>query len=202
MRFLVRFRKVDRMEGVDATAEMVELGRQRCQADGLANRIGFTQGDACDTGLPGGAFDFVWGEDAWCYVVDKDRLIAEAVRLVRPGGVIAFTDWIEGETSLSDREAQRWLRFMKFPSIQDLGGYAVLLEAHGCEVVAAEDTGLFAPCIDLYLNMLNLQLTYDGLQILGFDAALMEAVGGEMCFARELAHAGKLIQGRFVAKKK
>ena len=32
-------------------------------------------GDASATGLPGGEADFVWGEDAWCYVVDKDRLI-------------------------------------------------------------------------------------------------------------------------------
>jgi SAM-dependent methyltransferase len=31
-----------------------------------------------------------WSEDAWCYVADKPKLIAEAVRMVRPGGVIAF----------------------------------------------------------------------------------------------------------------
>ena len=27
---------------------------------------------------------------------DKKRLIAEAARLVKPGGTIAFTDWVEG----------------------------------------------------------------------------------------------------------
>ena len=30
----------------------------------------------------------------------------------------------------------------------------------------------------------------------------MEALGGEMNFMRDLAHAGKIAQGRFVARKK
>ena len=36
-------------------------------------------GDACETGLPAGEADFVWGEDAWCYVPDKAKLVAEVV---------------------------------------------------------------------------------------------------------------------------
>ncbi len=201
MRFLVRFRSVDRMQGVDATETVVERGRQRCQAEGFADRITFTLADVCQSGLPDNGADFVWGEDAWCYVVDKAKLIAEAARLVRPGGTIAFTDWIEGSPGLGDAEAERFLKFMKFPNVQDLDGYGALLADNGCEVVVAEDTGRFAPYVDLYLNMLNMQLTYDALRIIGFDAALMESLGGEMNFMRDLAHAGKIAQGLFVARK-
>ena len=68
--------------------------------------------------------------------------------------------------------------------------------------LAAEDTGRFAPCVDLYLNMLDMQLTYDALRILGFDAAVMEGLAAEMQFTRQLAHAGKIAQGLFVARKK
>ena len=202
MRTLLRFRNVRRMRGVDATETVIRRGLARCQAEGLADRIAFTLADVCDTGLPGADADFVWGEDAWCYVVDKRRLIAEAVRLVRPGGTIAFTDWIEGPSSMSDSEAGRLLTFMKFPNIQDLDGYATLLSDHGCEVLIAADTGRFAPYVDLYLNMLNMQLTYDALRIVGYDVALMGAMGAEMNFMRDLAHAGKIAQGLFVARKK
>ena len=85
---------------------VVERGRRRCQAEGLADRIAFTLADACDTGLPAASADFVWGEDAWCYVVDKPRLIAEAARLVKPGGTIAFTDWVEGPAGLTPRRGR------------------------------------------------------------------------------------------------
>jgi len=201
MRFLVRFRGVARMHGVDATPAMIERGQRRCREEGLADRIAFTLADSCRTGLPAAAVDFVWGEDAWCYVVDKRQLLAEAARLVKPGGVIAFTDWIEGPRGLTDDEARRWLRFMKFPSVQDLEGYAGLLAQQGCEVLAAEDTGRFAPYVDLYLNMLNMQLTYDALHIIGFDAALLESLAAEMAFLQQLAHAGKVAQGLFVARR-
>ncbi len=201
MRFLVKFRGVASMRGVDATSKVVERGRQRCQAVGLADKISFTLADVCATGLPAGSADFVWGEDAWCYVVDKPALIREAARLVKAGGVLAFTDWVEGPKGLSAQEAERLLKFMKFPNIQDLKGYPELLKASGCKVKLAEDTGRFAPYVDLYLDMLNKQLTYDALQIIGFDMELMQALGKEMVFMQELAHAGKIAQGIFIAVK-
>jgi SAM-dependent methyltransferase len=202
MRFLVRFRNVAGMRGVDATSVVVERGRQRCAAEGLADRIAFTLADACESGLPSASADFVWGEDAWCYVVDKQRLIAEAVRLVKPQGVVAFTDWVDGQNEMTDDEADRYHAFMKFPNTLAIADYAALLEEHDCELLLAEDTGRFAPYIDLYLNMLNMQLTYDALRIIGFNAPMMESLATEMNFVRDLAHAGKIAQGQFVARKK
>ena len=52
MRFLVKFCGVASMRGVDATAKVVERGRQRCQALGLDKQISFTLADVCATGLP------------------------------------------------------------------------------------------------------------------------------------------------------
>ena len=201
MRFLVKFRGVESMRGVDATTKVVERGRERCRALGLEKQVSFTLANVCASGLPDASADFVWGEDAWCYVADKARLIAEAARLVKPGGLIAFTDWIEGPAGLSQPEAERFLSFMKFPNIQDLKGYQDLLVANGCQVQVAEDTKRFGPCVDLYLDMLNKQLTYDALRIIGFDMALMQAMGGEMVFMQQLAHAGKIAQGIFIARK-
>lgn len=201
MRFLVRFRNVASMTGVDATKTVVERGRERTSEEGLSDRVKFVLADVCDSGLPGGSADFVWGEDAWCYVADKVKLIAEAARLVKTGGVIAFTDWVEGPNPLTFEEAQRFMDFMKFPSMQDIDGYSELLQRNGCEVVIAEDTGRFAPCVDLYLQMLDMQLTSDALRIIGYDMNVMQALGGEMGFTQKLAHEKKLIQGLFVARK-
>jgi SAM-dependent methyltransferase len=189
------------MIGVDATETVVERGRARVESEGLADRIEFRLADVCDSGLPDAEADFVWGEDAWCYVADKSKLVAEAARIVKPGGTIAFSDWVEGPAGLSDAEVERYLRFMKFPSLHAIEDYRSLLEKNGCRVVEAEDTGRFAPYVDLYLQMVDMQLTFDALAILGFDVEVLGTVAGEFTFLQELAHAGKVAQGRFIARR-
>jgi len=201
MRFLVRFRGVASMHGVDATDTVVNRGQKMCRDEGLDNNIQFILADVCKSGLPDAEADFVWGEDAWCYVEDKPKLIAEASGLVKPGGKIAFTDWIEGTVEMSEEEANRYLTFMKFPNILTLDEYCDLLKTNGCEIVVAEDTGQFTSCCELYMSMLDRQLTYDALKIIGFDTALMEMLAGEMMFMLGLADAGKIAQGLIVAQK-
>ena len=58
MRFLVRFRKVARMTGVDATRAMLDLGRKRCAEEGLTDQISFIEANVCATGLPAGKVRF------------------------------------------------------------------------------------------------------------------------------------------------
>lgn len=201
MRFLVRFRDVAAMTGVDATQAMVELGRSRCRKEGFSDRIRFVLADVCESGLADGSADFVWGEDAWCYVEDKAAMIAEACRIIRPGGTIAFTDWVLGGVEMTQDELQRTLTFMKFPNLQTCNGYAALLKQNNCVMVHNENTGRFASHVELYQKMIEMQLTYDALKILGFDQSLLEMLGGEMAAMGKLACEGKLIQGLFVARK-
>jgi ubiquinone/menaquinone biosynthesis C-methylase UbiE len=201
MRALVRFCGVREMVGVDATEQVVERGREICRAEGLDERISFVAGDACATGLPAGRADFVWGEDAWCYVEDKRALIVEAARLLRPGGTIAFTDWVEGPSGLDALEAERLLRFMRFPSILDIDDYRRLLSEAGLRVEASEDTGRFAPYFDLYREMITMQLTYDALKAVDFDSERMNYLETERDFVRQLGREAKLIQAMFVARK-
>jgi len=199
MRVLLRFRNVASMTGVDATERSIERGRARCHEEGFADRSRFVLANAVETDLPRGDADFVWGEDAWCYVEDKPRLISEAARLVRPGGVIAFTDWVEGPEPLTDSEADRCLRIMSFSNIEDIDGYRNLLERNHYKVVEAEDTGRLAGFFDLALKMLEGQLAYDALATVGFRTEALQMVVEQLHFLFELASARKIIQARFIA---
>jgi SAM-dependent methyltransferase len=201
MRFLVRFRKVAQMTGVDATRAMLDLGRRRCAEEHMADKIAFVEANVCASGLPAGKFDFVWGEDAWCYVEDKSRLIAEAARLLKPAGRIAFTDWMEGPAGMTDEEAKRYLGFMKFPGVLTLDEYSALFRGNGLTIRLAGDTGRFAGYVPLYIDMVEKQLTYDALKIINFDSSLAQTILGEMRFLLSLARAEKIIQGLIVAQK-
>jgi len=201
MRFLLRFRNVSHMTGVDATGAMIELARRRCDEEGFVERITLLEGDVCATGLHAGGNDFVWGEDAWCYVENKTALVAEAARILKPGGIIAFTDWMEGPVEMSDDEAARYLSFMKFPNILTQVEYTRLLEANGCDIQFAHDTGRFPGHVRLYLDMIDKQLTYDALKIIGFDVPMAAKLVAEMRFIQSLAESNKIQHGLIVAQK-
>lgn len=190
------------MHGVDASQTCHEQSKRRAKEEGLAEKLQFKLADVLAVPYPDSSFDFVWGEDAWCYVTDKDKLIAEASRVVKPSGIVAFTDWIEGPKGLSDSEAERINRFMKFPYVESLPGYQTLLKKHGLKVSLAEDlTEQFAQYCQLYIRMLTEQLTYDALAIIGDDMQMFQAMGAEMQYMAEKSAEGKFGRGRFVAVK-
>ncbi|MGZ4887259.1 MAG: class I SAM-dependent methyltransferase [Candidatus Aminicenantales bacterium] len=187
------------MCGVDATPRMIDEARKRAPFDVWG--IEFKLGDVLDAPYPAGTFDFVWGEDAWCYVTDKDKLVFEAARVLKSGGIVAFTDWVEGPAGLTSEEALRFNTFMKFPDMQTVPGYRALLEKHGFEVREAAPIE-FAKYVDLYIAMLTEQLTFDALRILGGDMELFRALAAEMVDMRQKTHAGKIGRGRFIGVKK
>ncbi len=200
-RFLVNNFNVE-MCGVDATDTMLKKAGERTAAEGLQEKIEYKKSDVTEIPYEAKMFDFIWGEDAWCYVDDKTKLIAEAVRVLKPGGTIAFTDWIEGPKGMSEEEAKRINGFMKFPYVESLNGYKALFEKNGLTVVETEDlTEEFAGYVDFYIKMLTDQLTFDALKIIGNNMEMFQAMGGEMMNMAEKAHAGKFGRGRFIARK-
>jgi SAM-dependent methyltransferase len=199
MRFLVRTLNVESMVGVDVTPRNVERGQERCRVEGLDGRVQLLLADATETGLPPASADFIWAEDAWCYVPDKAKLVAEAARLVRPGGTIAFTDWVEGPVPLEGAEAERFLRMMRFATLADIADYRRLLSACRCEATAYEDTGRMPAHFDLYVEMIDKQLGYDALATVDYRPELLSVLTDNLRFIGALAHAGKLIQARFIA---
>ena len=86
MRMLLQQLGVASMTGVDLSAMQVDRAAGRTREAGLDDRIEVVRADATATGLPEARADFVWSEDAWCYVPDKTALVGEAIRLVKPGG--------------------------------------------------------------------------------------------------------------------
>ncbi len=84
------------------------------------------------------SFDVVLGQEAFCHVPDKEHLIAECARVVRPGGVVAFTDILRRPALTPEAEA-RLEREMTFLSLASLEGYARLLADNGCRLLAQDD---------------------------------------------------------------
>jgi SAM-dependent methyltransferase len=189
------------MEGVDFTKAQLELGKKRMKAVGLAaSQYKFHCGDVALPHVKAGAFDFAWGEDAWCYVADKPGLLTQAHRALKPGGKVIFSDWVATD-KMTAAEAKRFMTFMKFPTFMTVADYKEQLAKTGFKKVKAKVSPYFVPSMDLYAAMFMRQHAYDALKLLGFNKEVYSAVLGEFGFAMGLAKAKKLVQAYFTAEK-
>lgn len=75
-----------RVLGVDILAPHLERGRARAAEMGLAERVRFEERSVYHLGLPAASFDLVVCRHVVHAIPDADRVLAELVRVVRPGG--------------------------------------------------------------------------------------------------------------------
>ena len=188
-----------RVTGIDATAAMVEEATRRTQAAGFDGRVTFRLGNALDLPFRESSFDTVWGQDAWCYVTDKARLIREAARVTKSGGTIAFTDWIQLR-HVPDIRLDPLLSFMLFPYLETPEGYPRLLEENGWEVTAADDLSRdFAEQFTMYRSRIQGELRPEIIR--QFGDSFFSAVEEGIVLWENAAHEGIVGRGRWIARK-
>jgi 2-polyprenyl-3-methyl-5-hydroxy-6-metoxy-1,4-benzoquinol methylase len=77
---------------IDISPNLVDVGRQLAREEGVAERIDFSTGDAHQLGLLSESFDVVVMHTLVIHVVDPATVLAEARRLLRPGGRLVVFD--------------------------------------------------------------------------------------------------------------
>ena len=108
----------ERVVGVDSSVPLLDSAR----ADhGSLPGVEFQQGDAADTGLPPGAADVVFARALVHHVADLAPVVAEARRLLRPGGIYLVQDRTPDDVALpgSPDHPRGWF-FEVFPRLLDV----------------------------------------------------------------------------------
>ena len=185
--------------GLDITPEMVAEAKNRTEGLPFADKIEYRIGSGLDIPAHANTFDVVWGQDAWCYIRDKTRLIEESWRVLKPKGTLAFTDWIWGSIKPTENESDFLMEFMVFPDLQTLNGYAELIENTGYNLIEKEDLGDdFAKHMDIYVGIL--QDNKENIEK-GFGSDLYLAAEKGVLAWHKAAHDKKVSRGLWIAKK-
>jgi sarcosine/dimethylglycine N-methyltransferase len=187
-----------RVTGLDITESRHEGAIRLTEMVGLDHLVDFRLGNALAMPFADAAFDVVIGQEAFAHVPDKPRLIAECVRVARPGGTVAFTDILRRE-GLSEAEFERLRQGMTFQSLESLDGYGRLLAGRGCTVLVRDDLSEW--WTEVLKQRLEMYRSLKDTTVAKFGDDHFHRWDETYAFFVGLFAAGRLGGGRFVARR-
>jgi cyclopropane fatty-acyl-phospholipid synthase-like methyltransferase len=173
--------------GIELTPARVEGAEDLTRRVGLQDRVQVRLGDVARAPLGDGAVDVVVSQEALLHVPDKSAALAEAFRVLQPGGRLVFTDWVS-HRQLSAEEAEEMWRGIAAQMLQNLNSYRGLLEQAGFRVRSVEDL------TESWGTLLAERLTM--YQALRQEALHASAPAGDEAFYRAYARLVELVKGR------
>lgn len=134
--------------GVTNNERLNQKAREKAAEVGLADQVTFLTVD--DVGyknlpFPDGTFDAVTFYESVCHIPDKATLFRELARILKPGGRLVGTDWLQRPFGEHQTEEQI-MKFMQpvnehicIPDHGTVGSYKKLMEDGGLNVLMARD---------------------------------------------------------------
>ena len=95
--------------GVDVEPQLAERARMHAQEADLTNLIEIRLVEPGPLPFPDAAFDVVFSKDALIHIPDKAALYGEVLRVLRPDGAFAASDWLSGPGAMEDPDFQHYL---------------------------------------------------------------------------------------------
>ena len=128
--------------GLDMTDEMLALARENEQKSGLTN-VEFLKGEIERIPLPDSSVDVIISNCVINLSADKDRVLAEAFRVLKPGGRFAVSDVVvRGPVPAAiRRNVELWIGCVA--GALDEGDYRSKLTAAGFENIDIEPTRIY-----------------------------------------------------------
>lgn len=112
--------------------------RQQNADQGLAEQITVVEGDFENVDYPDNSFDIVWSQDSFLHSGNREGVLREIKRILKPGGEVIFTDPMQADGA-SQENLQPVLDRIQLETMGSPGFYQDKLTELGLELVEWED---------------------------------------------------------------
>jgi phosphoethanolamine N-methyltransferase len=127
--------------GLDVEAPLIEEGQERVAGAGLSDRVDLRLTTPGPLPLPDAAVDVVFGKDSWLHIPDKRAFFAEIRRVLKPGGILAASDWLRSERQPYGDDMRYFFKMEGLTyHLDTLDNYAAILQKTGFVEVKVVDT--------------------------------------------------------------
>lgn len=124
--------------GIELTPARVRGANELTRLVGLQDKVRVIEGNVTAVPLADRSVDAVLSQEAFLHVPDKARALREAHRILKPGGRLAFTDWV-AHRPLSDADTTLMWQGMAATNLLNMPDYVTLIENCGFTVEATQD---------------------------------------------------------------
>lgn len=98
-----------RVTGIDVESPVLERARSRAAAGGVTDRVEFIQVEPGPFPFPDESFDIVFSKDSMIHIPDKEALVQDIFRVLRPGGWLAASDWMIAHDDTPSPQMQAYI---------------------------------------------------------------------------------------------
>ena len=124
--------------GITISEVQVKMATEAAERERANARFCLMDAEAMTFNEP---FDVLWSVESISHYHDRSTFFASAVKLLKPGGVFALTDWFK-RPGLSATEAKKYIDPIEkgmFVRLEETGEYEEFLRANDMEIVCCED---------------------------------------------------------------
>jgi SAM-dependent methyltransferase len=154
------------VKGVDITPYNVERANANARLRGVWPTVKFIEGDAQnlprtgDDAIPDASVPLVWAIEAPAHFPDKRKFLAEVHRVLKPGGIFAFSDLLAVESKIAQWPDQyrAFLRVWDVPYLETFDSYREVLDNLGFDLQKTEI--VTKNNIDIYTRISRRYLMY------------------------------------------